>query len=129
MLHLLATDEAMRKQLFESIQQSDFMQWQNKRSETLGHTYEFLKERWFGDKQKSEEARAKAKESLENWETHRSNFLGSLKDALWSYYGEIKKSYKDCGVAYAFARVSVDGAFTLGELAIGAGAAARPPNL
>ena len=57
------------------------------------------------------------------------HFLDSLKDALFSYYNEIKKRYKDCGVAYAFATVSVDGAFTLGELAIGAGAAAGAAKL
>jgi hypothetical protein len=124
MLHLLATDENARKAVFNSIDQSDFMQWQRKRNETLGHTYEFLKERWFGDPNKAEEARERAKESLEGWDTHRAAFLNSLKDALFSYYNEIKKRYKECGVAFAFASVSVDGAFTLGELAIGAGAVA-----
>ena len=74
MLHLLATDEATRKQLFENIEQSEFMQWQRSRNKALGYTYEFLKERWFGDPQKSEEARTKGKEALEDWETHRSTF-------------------------------------------------------
>ncbi|QND51888.1 hypothetical protein HB779_08210 [Phyllobacterium sp. 628] len=123
MLHVLATDENARKQLFESIEGSDFWQWQKKRSETLGWTYEFLKERWFGDPAKSEEAREKAKGTLEEWTSHRDGFLESLKDSLLGYYNEIVKRYRECGVAYAFSTVAIDGAFTLGELAIGAGIA------
>jgi hypothetical protein len=64
MLHVLATDEEARKKLFESIEASDFWQWQKSRTETLGWTYEFLKESWFGDPAKAEQARQEVRVSL-----------------------------------------------------------------
>ncbi|MCO4319044.1 DNA/RNA non-specific endonuclease [Phyllobacterium sp. 21LDTY02-6] len=132
MIHILATDESARRQLFEELTKSGWYHGlasighseiaQSQANQALAASIlDFL---GFGDRKV--EAEKLMGQSIEN-SRESARHAGIAAEKLGEYfqglYEEIVNRYRECGVAYAFATVATDGAFFLGELAIGAGVA------
>jgi len=132
MIHVLATDANARRQLFEELSQSGRYHG----LASIGHsemakadanaamTQSILDFLGFGNRKA--EAERLMNQSMEN-SRESMRHAGIAMDKLAGYfqglYDEIVRRYKDCGFAYAFSTTATDGAFFLGELAIGAGVA------
>ena len=124
MLYTLATDKAAREQLFVELRGSALGRYlAAPRGEAIYQTYEFLKEKWFGDPVEAERHRQLGKEAVDEWQASQEELYAAIADSLMNIYDEFKRRFQQCGMLYGFATLGVDGTFFLGELAIGAGIA------
>ncbi|PTV95007.1 hypothetical protein C8J27_106277 [Rhodobacter aestuarii] len=124
MLYTLATDKAAREQLFAELRGSALGRYLGApRGEAIYQTYEFLKEKWFGDPIEAERHRQLGIDAVDEWQASQEELYAAIADSLMNIYEEFKRRFTQCGMLYGFATLGVDGTFFLGELAIGAGIA------
>lgn len=129
MVYILSTDENARRELIENLRESGWYHGlvglgtgqvaagSNRAAGSLA-----LWE-WLGliEEGSAAEMLQQGRENAELSREHSALAWESIAQAFSDLYTELRRRYADCGLAYAFATTATDGAFLLGELALGAG--------